>query len=421
MDILDFCRANSAQISEDIKDEYFPNGDYESKKDAFFDRLKNLEQPIIFPFDSEFLLQKANYKKVVQILPEFLASIFQLGFDKVTTFMEYKDQIDKNNILVSAKNLRSVSEVLWESHKLLHNLILSGYTDHELKSKILSNLKLLNFRKPHYDIIGCFQTIHTSFALMLDIPGDSPTRELAFYIPKSHKKGNLLHRLVGEHSIPLRVLQQRKGTDSVDRHSLRIEIIEEYAKIHNLMLPQSYEVKTMPLDRVKEITHQYPKKIDGLVLILPEDQTTDQSPVCLEFMSNGKKVSRVGLSHMEGAFIYYLGSERQAGETYWLHAPQEHLKLLEVISKSFSLPKTFEKELKITKPLKDATSTWIWDFKNLTRKNIRSKIIGKIKILRNDLLEFNLITRLKPITAARKGNYQLSTNIEFFRVKKPSR
>ena len=276
MDILDFCRSNSAQISEDIKDEYFPNGNFEIKKDAFFDKLTNNKQPLKFPFDSEFLFQRANYIKIVQILPEFLASIFSLGYDKVSSYIEYKDQIDKNNILVSTKNLRSVSEVLWESHKLLHTLILSGYTDHELKSKILSNLKLLNFRKTHYDIIGCFQTIHTAFALMLDIPGDSPTREVAIYIPKSHNKGDLLHRLVGNHSIPLRVLQQCKNTDSVDLNSLRIQIIEEYAKSNELTLPQGYEVnpldETTSPDRVKEITPQYPGKVDGLELHPPEDQ-----------------------------------------------------------------------------------------------------------------------------------------------------
>ena len=103
---LDYCRSNSIQISEEVKDEYFPLGDFETKKDAFFDRLDNSDIVLIFPFDGNFLFNKKNYIKIVQTLPEFLASIFQLGFDKVTTFVEFKEQIFSNDILASNKTLR---------------------------------------------------------------------------------------------------------------------------------------------------------------------------------------------------------------------------------------------------------------------------------------------------------------------------
>jgi hypothetical protein len=422
MDILEFCRSNSAQVPDEIKDEYFPNGGYDSKKDAFFDRLRELEHPIVFPFDSEFLFQRANYVKVVQVLPEFLASLFNLGFDKVTTFIEYKEQIDKKNILVSTKNLRIVSEVLWESHLLLHSLISSGYTDRALKDKILDNLQLLNFRKIHYDIVGCFQTIHTSFVLMLDIPGDSPTREIAVCIPQDHRKSDLLQKLVGKDSTPLRVLQKRRNNDSVDLNSLRIQIIEEYAKLNDLILPQSYEVNQIDMvnsyDQIKDTALKYSKMVDRLTLILPDDQTTDQSPVILEFNSKGEKIADIKLSHMEAAFLYYLGSEREAGESYWLHAPNERRELLRKIWNSFALPQTFEDELELDAPKKDST-TWIWDYRNANRKTLRNQIQRKIKYLQSPAMDFNLIISIKSKSPSRGGNYKLNPLIKSFKIKTP--
>ena len=229
MDILDFCRSNSAQVSEDIKDEYFPKGDYESKKDVFFDRLKESNVTIDFPFDIKFLLNEENYLKVVQVLPEFLASIFHLGFDKVSTFIHYKDQTEKNGLLVSHNNLRQVSEVLLNSYMLLRNLITSGYTDQKLKHEILEKLNSLKFRKIHYDIIGCFQTVHTSFILMLDLERGSSTRKVDFFIPKDQKKRELLNQLVGKISTPQKILLNQRNLDSVDVSHLRLKIIDEFA------------------------------------------------------------------------------------------------------------------------------------------------------------------------------------------------
>ncbi len=229
MDILDFCRSNSAQISEDIKDEYFPNGDFEIKKDAFFDKLKESNVIIDFPFDTKFLFNKENYPKVVKVLPEFLASIFHLGFDKVSTFIHYNDRTEKSQILVSNRNLRQVSEVLLNSYMLLRNLIASGYTDQKLKHELLENLNLINFRKIHYDIIGCFQSVHTSFILMLDLEQGSLTRELDFFIPKDQKKHELLIQLVGKICTPQKILLKQRNLDSADVSHLRFKIITEFA------------------------------------------------------------------------------------------------------------------------------------------------------------------------------------------------
>ena len=232
MDTIDYCRRHSSQVSDNIKDEYFPNGDYDTKKDAFFDKLKDLNAPIIFPFESQVLLKKENYRKIVQVLPEFLASIFQLGFDKVTTFVEYNDQVDKKDILVTKKNLRHASEVILDSHILLHDLILSGYNDQYLKNEIFKNLKTLNFRKTHYDIIGCFQVIHSSFNLLLDLPGNTSTREIDFKVHMNDLKRKWLYILVGNLSIPQRMLMQQKNLDPVDLQMVRAKILSGFANPH---------------------------------------------------------------------------------------------------------------------------------------------------------------------------------------------
>jgi len=232
MDTIEYCRLHSSQISDKIKDEYFPNGDYDTKKDDFFDKLKNLHAPIIFPFESQFLLKKENYRKIVQVLPEFLASIFQLGFDKVTTFVEYNDQIEKKDLLVTNKNLRHASEVILDSHLLLRDLILSGYNDQYLKNVIFKNLKSLNFRKTHYDIIGCFQVIHSSFNLLLDLPGNTSTREIDFKVPMNDLKRIWLYKLVGDLSIPQQMLMQQKNLDPVDLQIIRAKIMSGFANPH---------------------------------------------------------------------------------------------------------------------------------------------------------------------------------------------
>ena len=230
---LDYCRSNSTQILDDVKEEYFPNGDFDAKKDAFFDRLDNSGIVIKFPFDGDFLFNKKNYVKIVQILPEFLASIFQLGFDKVTTFVEYKDQLFSNDILVSHTTLRQTAEIILESHGLLRDLITSGFTDQKLKIRILDNLNLLKFRKTHYDIIGCFQVIHYSFSILLDLPGDTSTRDIDIVFPKNDLKQEWLWKLVGDLSLPQRILMDQTGLDDVDPKIIRTKIISGFANPGN--------------------------------------------------------------------------------------------------------------------------------------------------------------------------------------------
>lgn len=230
---LDYCRSNSTQILEDVKDEYFPNGDFEAKKDAFFDRLDNSDIVIKFPFDGEFLFNKKNYVKIVVILPEFLASIFQLGFDKVTTFVEYKDQLFSNDILASHTTLRQTAEIILESHDLLRDLITTGFTDQKLKIRIFENLNLLKFRKTHYDIIGCFQVIHYSFTILLDLPGDTSTRDIDIVFPQNDLKREWLWKLVGDLSLPQRILMDQTDQDEVDPKIVRTKIISGFANPGN--------------------------------------------------------------------------------------------------------------------------------------------------------------------------------------------
>ena len=170
---------------------------------------------------------------------------------------------------------------------------------------------------------------------------------------------------------------------------------------------------------IEESTTHY-GEVNGLILHLPEDQTTDQSIVKLDFMSSDNKIADIKLSHMEAAFLYYLGAEREAGESYWLHAPNKHRELLLKIWNSFSLPQSFENELELESAQKDST-TWIWDFRNTNRKTLRNQIQRKIKYLHAEALDFNLITSIKPKSPSRGGNYKLNNQITSFEISKPSR
>ena len=172
-------------------------------------------------------------------------------------------------------------------------------------------------------------------------------------------------------------------------------------------------------DMVKE-SHRTNRPNYGLVLSLPEDNTSNQSKVSLCIMRSSEEIGKVILSHMEAAFLYYLGAEREAGESYWLHAPNEHRELLLKIWNSLSLPRAFEDELAMDSPKKDS-STWIWDFRNNNRKTLRNQIQRKLKYLREDALDFNLITSIKPKSPSRGGNYKLNNQITSFEITPPSR
>ena len=273
---LDYCRSNSTQILDDIKEEYFPNGDFEAKKDAFFDRLDNSNIVINFPFDGDFLFNKKNYVKIVQILPEFLASIFQLGFDKVTTFVEYKDQLFNDDILVSHATLRQTAEIILESHGLLRDLITSGFADQKLRIRILENLNLLKFRKTHYDIIGCFQAIHYSFTILLDLPGDTSTRDIDIVFPQNDLKQEWLWKLVGDLSLPQRILMDQTGLDEVDPKIIRTKIISGFANPGNF--PSApHRAKDIEIDTQSDDENTISERVHkDELMVVPDVETEKQ-------------------------------------------------------------------------------------------------------------------------------------------------
>mgnify|MGYP006420556575 CR=1 FL=1 len=409
--------------------EYFPDGDFETALDKFFDvefRAIDSFYALDYPFQGETVFKEDKFVELVDVIPEFIVSLIKVGMPFIVSLHKYQKSRKTEPVLLSLPNLVESSKIVYHSWNLLGDLLKQESEDRQTSiTELESKLGQLVRTKPHYDLLGTLQNVYNSIVLMA-ISEDILEKGLfdLFIHPDKEKRASL-YSLAGRELSALRTLGGLTGDDSIEDIIPRIrqDLLQNgYPQLNQpraSQIPGAYIINpNKKVAQIEEQSMQY-GQVDGLVLDLPEDQTTDQSPVDLDFMSDDKKIAKIKLSHMEAAFLYYLGSEREAGESYWLHAPEEHQDLLRKIWNSFSLPQYFEDELELESPKKDS-STWIWDFRNTNRKTLRNQIQRKIKYLQSSALDFNLITSIKSKSPSRGGNYKLNTQINSFEIIPPS-
>lgn len=424
LDQFHTCENRCAHLEPAVIKEYFPAGDFDKARDDFFSvgekdvqKFYNLD----YPFMGKVVFDDQVFKKLVRILPEFVVSIIKTGMPAIITLGAFETYEDNNPVILSYKHLTPSSEIIIECANLLNSIGIENNASKAQITRLNMKLKLLQISKTHYDLLGVLQSIYTSTILVANSihllnPGIGH-----LYFHSNQKKRDLLYSLIGPILSPMRTVDRLDESTNIEE--IQTIILEDLEKNGIPKLSLDTHPEGLTLGDSKEI--EEPKasygKIDGLVLHLPEDQTTDQSIVHLDFMASNQKVAKIELSHMEAAFLHYLGAERKAKESYWLHEPENHKSTLKLIWKSFALPNHFETELEMTSPKKGGTSTWIWDFQNNNRKTWRNQIHRKIKALRLDVLNFDLITRITPKSPGRLGNYKLNIQITFFEIVHPSR
>lgn len=458
--LLQDCEIPARNLPHPIVEQYFPEDDFDSKVDRFFsmsDKVLLEFAKMTYPFYGREVLDVEFFMELVDTLPEFIASIISIGYGpiislehgSITTTKDFLHANDSNNRDLSLNTFRA------DAKSILG--IVTWYEDgvwesNNPKSAIRQIRDILDIQQTYTDIRGCLQYHYnkfftspakltksraikigplyfqneirnkTLFARLCQSRSWDPLINNYENITEMEYARIILENILFEHSLD--ELQKELDDDwMVDterdaRIVARMTVIREENKMESLfknLIPKEERSRTL----IQEPKTQY-GSVDGLVLHLPEDQTTDQSPIYLDFMSSDKKIADIKLSHMEAAFLYYLGSEREAGESYWLHAPEEHKDLLRKIWNSFSLPQYFEDELELESPKKDS-STWIWDFRNTNRKTLRNQIQRKIKYLQSEALDLNLITSIKSKSPSRGGNYKLNNQIKAFEIIKPSK
>ena len=413
-------------VSDPVFINYFRSrSEFQEALSAFFnisdDDLQRLYY-LGYPLNGQIFFNHIVLVRIVQLLPELLLSVLREGVSRLITLYQYQDDEITGPVPIDYSHLRQISETIFFIWRKLGEIEVGGANIDVKLQDLEGVVDSLHFSAVHYDLLGCFQINFLSQLLYIQSTKILDTKRSASMVPRNSRKRKLLTEIVGYLAMPVR------GADSV---TLTVESLENFDEhLYNYLLGHQFisgvsNALNVPAQieadiSVKELTVHY-GSIDCLVLHLPEDQTTDQSLIYLDLLSSDKKVAGIELSHMEAAFLYYLGAERNAKETLWLSFPEKQSGVLRKIWKSFCLPEYFEDELALIPPIKGITKTWIWDFDNTNRKSLRHQIQKKIKAILSESLRFNLIGPYKSTQTPYGGNYKLNTQITSFEISKPSR
>ena len=410
--------------------EYFPDGDFESALDKFFDvefREVDSFYALDYPFQGEVVFNENKFIELVDVIPEFIVSLIKVGMPLIVSLHKYQRSRRTVPILLSLPNLVESSKIVYHSWNLLGDLLKQDTAERWISIEELEDkLGQLVRTKPHYDLLGTLQNDYNSIVLMAVSEHILDKGIFDLYIHSDKEKRDALYSLAGREISALKTMDSIADNDSIDdiipriRQDLLQNGFPQLNQPRSSHISEAYIINpTAEIAQIEEPSIQY-GQIDGLVLHLPEDQTTDQSPVVLDFISSDKKIAEIKLSHMEAAFLYYLGAERNAKETLWLSFPEKQSGVLRQIWKSFCLPEYFEDELALIPPIKGITRTWIWDFDNVRRKNLRNNIQKHIKPY-PQLRDLKLVVSYKSSESPYGGNYRLNTQINAFEIVKPSK
>jgi hypothetical protein len=411
--------------------EYFPDGNFETALNKFFDvEIADVESfyGLDYPFQGEVVFSESKFIELVEVIPEFIVSVIKVGMPFIVSLHKYQKSRKSEPVLLSLPNLVESSKIVYHSWNLFGDLLKQETAERQSSiTELEAKLGQLVRTKPHYDLLGTLQNVYNSIVLMAVSEEIFDQGFFDLFIHPDKEKRETLYSLAGRELSSLRTLNSITDYDSLNDLTLRIRqglLQNGYPKLNqprSSQISEGYIVHpTKEVTLIEEPATQY-GQIDGLVLHLPEDQTTDQSPVYLDFISDDNKITDIELSHMEAAFLYYLGAERNASETLWLSFPEKQYGVLRKIWKSFCLPDYFEDELALIPPIKGITRTWIWDFENVNRKNLSSQIRRKIGVIPRPSLKFKLIVPYKSSQTPYGGNYKLNNQIKSFEIIKPTR
>ena len=112
------CKQHTAQLDKAVIAKYFPDKDFETRRDLFFNvDIQDIESfyHIDYPFRGDVLFDEKRFVEYVQVIPEFIVSLIWLGMDKIVTLGEYQVYHGESKTVLSLASLRNASEIVFDA------------------------------------------------------------------------------------------------------------------------------------------------------------------------------------------------------------------------------------------------------------------------------------------------------------------
>ncbi|MBT3630003.1 MAG: hypothetical protein HOG80_13765 [Candidatus Marinimicrobia bacterium] len=453
-------------MPQEVIREYFPNHNYEDKVEKFFSmRDKDLQDflEMTYPFYGRQMLDPQFFKILVSEMPEFLASVIDEGYGTLITASTMAGSVPLGHTILSRETflqcMKTILQywILWGSlgQKSENEVTVTDEERDWVIGLIKSLGQPITITEEYYDLRGCLQHHYNKFWMSHRVFSILEPQEISrLTFQHNFRKKTIMNILCKRGADPQylhadfrednwhdsnltypedyvnfdqsrgalkRILDNAAfiGPDHEAIIRLRISELKEEAEIVDLY--EKAEPKATPEYLMMNASSQTSVSDFGVNLCTPDDQSSDLSPVYLEMLQSEKMIGRTKLSHMEAAFVYYLGLERSANESLWLSYPEKHKEELSKIWASFSLPEYFEEEISLSPPIKGLTHTWIWDFNNTNRKSLSNRINNKVKAISPQNIDFRIVESYKSSKSPYGGNYKLNSHIKSFEIIPPSK
>ncbi|MBT4360124.1 MAG: hypothetical protein HOD11_04055 [Candidatus Marinimicrobia bacterium] len=206
--------------------EYFPDGDFETALNKFFDvEIRDVESfyALDYPFQGEIVFDENKFVDLVDVIPEFIVSLIKVGMPFIVSLHKYQRSRKSEPVLLSLPNLVESSKIVYHSWNLLGDLLQQGSKERQSSiAELESKLGQLVRTKPHYDLLGTLQNVYNSIVLMALSEDILEQGLLDLFIHPDKVKREALYSLAGRELSALRTLDCITNIDGIDEIIPRI-------------------------------------------------------------------------------------------------------------------------------------------------------------------------------------------------------
>lgn len=206
--------------------EYFPDGDFDSALDKFFDvDIKDVESffSLDYPFQGRIVFDEDKFIELVDVIPEFIVSLIKVGMPFIVSLHKYQRSRITEPILLSLPNLVESSKIVFHSWNLLGDLLKQKTEERQPSiSALEAKLGQLVRTKPHYDLLGTIQNVYNCIVLMAASEDIIDVGIYDLFVHPDKEKREALYSMAGRELSALRTLNSITDNDSIDEIAIRI-------------------------------------------------------------------------------------------------------------------------------------------------------------------------------------------------------
>jgi len=200
--------------------EYFPNGDFETALNKFFDvEIRDVDSfyALDYPFQGKIVFNENKFIELVDVIPEFIVSLIKVGMPFIVSLHRYQRSRISEPVLLSLPNLVESSKIVYHSWNLLGDLLKQESDERQPSiAELETKLGQLVRTKPHYDLLGTLQNVYNSIVLMAISEDIVEEGVFDLFIHPDTEKRASLYSLAGRELSALRTLNSITDNDSVD-------------------------------------------------------------------------------------------------------------------------------------------------------------------------------------------------------------